>query len=129
MLRYAVLRRFPGKRATNPNRKETNIMQPNMKEMMRQAQRLQNKMMKLQEELANKTVEISVGGGMVKAVANGKPEIVSLTIEKEVVDPEDVEMLQDLVVAAVNEALARSKEMVDGEMAKLTGGLKMPGMF
>ncbi len=104
-------------------------MQPNMKEMMRQAQRLQNKMMKLQEDLANRTVEVSVGGGMVKAVANGKPEIVSLTIEKEVVDPEDVEMLQDLVVAAVNEALARSKEMVDGEMAKLTGGLKMPGMF
>ncbi len=104
-------------------------MQPNMKEMMRQAQRLQNKMMKLQEELANRTVEVSVGGGMVKAVANGKPEIVSLAIEKEVVDPEDVEMLQDLVVAAVNEALARSKEMVDAEMAKLTGGLKMPGMF
>jgi len=104
-------------------------MQPNIKEMMRQAQRLQTKMAKLQEELATKEIEASVGGGMVKAVANGKPEIVSVAIEKEVVDPEDVEMLQDLVVAAVNEALNRAKEMVDGEMAKLTGGLKLPGMF
>ncbi len=104
-------------------------MNPNMKEMMRQAQILQNKITKTQEELAKRTIEVSVGGGMVKAVANGKPEIVSLSIEKEVVDPEDVEMLQDLVVAAVNEALARSKEMVDTEMAKITGGLKMPGMF
>jgi len=103
-------------------------MQPNMKEMMRQAQRLQTKMGQLQSELATKEIEASVGGGMVKAVANGKPEIVSITIEKEVVDPEDVEMLQDLVVAAVNEALGRSKEMVEGEMAKLTGGLKLPGM-
>lgn len=104
-------------------------MQPNIKEMMRQAQRLQTKMAKLQEELATKEIEASVGGGMVKAVANGKPEIVSVAIEKEVVDPEDVEMLQDLVVAAVNEALNRAKEMVNGEMAKLTGGLKLPGML
>ncbi|MFO8240387.1 MAG: YbaB/EbfC family nucleoid-associated protein [Dissulfuribacterales bacterium] len=103
-------------------------MQPNMKEMMRQAQRLQTKIGKLQSELATKEIEASVGGGMVKAVSNGKPEIVSITIEKEVVDPEDVEMLQDLIVAAVNEALTRSKEMVEGEMAKLTGGLKLPGM-
>jgi len=103
-------------------------MQPNMKEMMRQAQRLQTKMGQLQSELATKEIEASVGGGMVKAVANGKPEIVSITIEKEVVDPEDIEMLQDLIVAAVNEALGRSKEMVEGEMAKLTGGLKLPGM-
>ncbi len=104
-------------------------MQPNMKEMMRQAQMLQKKMANLQEELARRDVEASAGGGMVKVVANGKPSIVSVTIEKEVVDPDDVEMLQDLVVAAVNEALARSKEMVDSEMAKVTGGLKMPGMF
>jgi DNA-binding YbaB/EbfC family protein len=100
-----------------------------MKEMMRQAQLLQKKMARLQEELASKEVEASVGGGMVKAVANGKPEIVSVVIEKEVVDPEDVEMLQDLVVSAVNEALARAKEMSDAEMAKITGGLKMPGLF
>ena len=104
-------------------------MHPNIKEMMKQAQRLQNKMAKLQEELSQRTVEASVGGGMVKAIANGKPEIVSISIEKEVVDPNDVEMLQDLVVAAVNEALQRAKEMVDAEMAKLTGGLKIPGMF
>lgn len=104
-------------------------MQPNMKEMMRQAQLLQKKMAKLQEELAAKEIEASVGGGMVKAIANGKPEIVSVTIEKEVVDPEDVEMLQDLVVSAVNEALTRAKEMSDAEMGRLTGGLKMPGMF
>ena len=104
-------------------------MQPNIKEMMRQAQRLQAKMAKVQEELATREIEASVGGGMVKAVANGKPEIVSISIEKEVVDPEDVEMLQDLVVAAVNEALNRAKEMVNGEMAKLTGGLQLPGMF
>ncbi len=104
-------------------------MHPNMKEMMRQAQILQNKMAKAQEELAAKTVEATAGGGMVKAVANGKQEIVSVTIEKEVVDPDDVEMLQDLVVAAVNEALKRSKEMMEQEMAKITGGLKIPGMF
>lgn len=104
-------------------------MHPNMKEMMRQAQRLQQKIQKIQEELAQKTVEVTVGGGMVKAVANGKPEIVSIHLEKEVVDPEDVEMLQDLVVAAVNEALARAKEMVEQEMAKVTGGLNIPGLF
>ncbi len=104
-------------------------MQPNMKEMMRQAQRLQAKIGQLQGELADREIEASVGGGMVKAIANGKPEIVSISIEKEVVDPEDIEMLQDLVVAAVNEALSRARELVDGEMAKLTGGLKLPGMF
>ncbi len=104
-------------------------MHPNMKEMMRQAQMLQNKMAKAQEDLASKSVEATAGGGMVKAVANGRQEILSVTIEKEVVDPDDVEMLQDLVVAAVNEALKRSKEMMEQEMAKITGGLKIPGMF
>jgi len=104
-------------------------MHPNMKEMMSQAQRLQAKIGKLQEELAQKTVEASVGGGMVKAVANGKPEIVSISFEKEVVDPDDIDMLQDLVVAAVNEALTRAKEMVESEMSKLTGGLNIPGLF
>ncbi len=104
-------------------------MHPNMKEMMRQAQMLQNKMAKAQEDLASKSVEATAGGGMVKAVANGRQEILSVTIEKEVVEPDDVEMLQDLVVAAVNEALKRSKEMMEQEMAKITGGLKIPGMF
>jgi DNA-binding YbaB/EbfC family protein len=80
-----------------------------MGNMMKQAQKLQTKMLKLQEELAEKTVETTAGGGMVKVVANGKQQIVSLQIEKEVVDPEDVEMLQDLILAAVNDALTKSQ--------------------
>ncbi|MDY6822601.1 MAG: YbaB/EbfC family nucleoid-associated protein [Thermodesulfobacteriota bacterium] len=99
-----------------------------MGNMMKQAQKLQSKMTKLQEELAEKTVEASAGGGMVKVVADGKQQIVSINIEKEVVDPEDVEMLQDLVIAAVNDALAKSQEMVSGEMSKLTGGMGIPGL-
>ena len=100
-----------------------------MGDMMKQAQKLQAKMIKLQEELAEKTVETSAGGGMVKVIANGKQQIVSINIEKEVVDPEDVEMLQDLIMAAVNDALTKSQEMVSGEMGKLTGGLKIPGLM
>jgi len=101
----------------------------NMGKMMKQAQQLQNKMMKMQEELGGRTVEGTAGGGMIKAVANGKQQIVSIAIEKEVVDPEDVEMLQDLVLAAVNDALNRSQEMVSGEMSKLTGGMNLPGLM
>ncbi len=100
-----------------------------MGNMMKQAQKLQKKMMELQEELAERTIESSSGGGMIKVVANGKQQIVSIRIEKEVVDPEDVDMLQDLIMAAVNEALTRSQEMVNEEMSKLTGGLNIPGMF
>jgi hypothetical protein len=96
--------------------------------MMKQAQKLQANMVKLQEELALKTVEAASGGGMVKVLANGKQQIVSIRIEKEVVDPEDVEMLQDLVLAAVNDALAKSQEMVSSEMSKLTGGISIPGL-
>jgi len=99
-----------------------------MGNMMKQAQQLQSKMLRLQEELAEKTVEASAGGGMVKVVANGKQQIVSVQIEKEVVDPDDVEMLQDLVLAAANDALTRSQEMVSTEMSKLTGGLNIPGL-
>ena len=99
-----------------------------MGNMMKQAQKLQTKMLKLQEELAEKTVETTAGGGMVKVVANGKQQIVSLQIEKEVADPEDVEMLQDLILAAVNDALTKSQEMVSAEMGKLTGGLNIPGL-
>jgi DNA-binding YbaB/EbfC family protein len=99
-----------------------------MGKMMKQAQQLQARMMKMQEELAERTVDGTAGGGMIKAVANGKQQIVSITIEEEVVDPEDVEMLQDLVVAAVNDALNRSQEMVSGEMSKLTGGMNIPGL-
>jgi hypothetical protein len=99
-----------------------------MGNMMKQAQKLQAKMLKMQEEMADKTVEATAGGGMIKAVANGRQQILSIQIEKEVVDPDDVEMLQDLILAAVNDALAKSQEMVSGEMGKLTGGLKIPGM-
>ena len=101
----------------------------NMGKMMKQAQQLQTKMMKMQEELAGRTVEGTAGGGMIKAVANGKQQVVSITIEEEVVDPEDVEMLQDLILAAVNDALNRSQEMVSSEMGKLTGGMNIPGLM
>jgi len=99
-----------------------------MGNMMKQAQKLQAKMLRLQEELADKTVEATAGGGMIKIVANGRQQILSIQIEKEVVDPDDVEMLQDLMLAAVNDALVKSQEMVSGEMSKLTGGLNIPGM-
>jgi len=99
-----------------------------MGQMMKQAQKLQSQMMKLQEELAEKTVESSSGGGMVTVVANGRQQIVSIQIENEVVDPDDVDMLQDLILAAVNDALAKAQEMVSSEMGKLTGGLNIPGL-
>lgn len=100
----------------------------NMGNMMKQAQKLQARMLKMQEELAGRTVEATAGGGMVKVVANGRQQVVSIAIEKEVVDPEDVEMLQDLLLAAVNDALTKSQEMVSAEMGKLTGGLGIPGL-
>ena len=100
-----------------------------MGNMMKQAQKLQTQMMRLQEELAEKTVEASAGGGMIKVVANGRQQILSIRIEKEVVDPEDVEMLQDLMLAAVNDALQKSQEMVSAEMSKLTGGMNIPGLM
>jgi DNA-binding YbaB/EbfC family protein len=99
-----------------------------MGNMMKQAQKLQAKMLRLQDELAEKTIETAAGGGMVKVVANGKQQIVAIQIEKEVVDPDDVEMLQDLIMAAVNDALTKSQEMVSAEMAKITGGLSIPGL-
>jgi len=99
-----------------------------MGNMMKQAQKLQAKMAKMQEELAEKVVETTSGGGMVKVVANGKQEIVSISIEQEVVDPEDTEMLQDLVLAAINDALDKSREMVSSQMGKLAGGLNIPGL-
>jgi DNA-binding YbaB/EbfC family protein len=104
-------------------------MMKGMGNMVKQAQKLQSKMLKLQDELANKTVESTAGGGMIKVVANGKQQIVSISMEKEVVDPEDVEMLQDLVLAAVNDALTKAQEMVSEEMGKLTGGLNLPGFM
>jgi DNA-binding YbaB/EbfC family protein len=97
--------------------------------MMKQAQKLQAGMVKLQEELALRTIEATSGGGMIKVQANGKQQIVSIKIEKEVVDPNDVEMLQDLILAAVNDALSKSQEMVSQEMSKLTGGISIPGLM
>lgn len=99
-----------------------------MGNLMKQAQQLQGRIAALQEELGGRTVEATAGGGMVKVTVNGKQELVSLTIEKEVIDPEDKEMLEDLVAAAINEGLNRSREMVQSEMAKLTGGLNIPGL-
>ncbi len=99
--------------------------------MMKQIKLMQQKMQKIQEELAEKQVEGSAGGGMVTAIVNGKQELLEIKIDKEVVDPDDVEMLQDLIVAAVNQALKKSQEMMNEEMAKLTGGLgiNIPGLF
>lgn len=100
----------------------------NMGQMMKQAQKLQEDMKQLQEELGEKRVEGTAGGGMVQAVATGKQELVSIEIEKDVVDPEDIEMLQDLVTAAVNEALRKSRDMVTEQMSRLTGGIDIPGL-
>jgi DNA-binding YbaB/EbfC family protein len=96
--------------------------------IMREAQKLQAEMAKMQEEAKKKTVEATSGGGMVTVTASGAGEIVSIKIDKEVVNPEDVEMLEDLVMAACNEALRRAQEMVSEEMSKVSGGLQLPGM-
>ena len=101
---------------------------PNMGQLMKQAQQIQTKMAKLQEDLGDRTVEASSGGGMVIVVANGRQEVLSIKIEREVIDPDDSEMLQDLILAAVNDALTRAKDMVNEEMGKLTKGMNIPGM-
>lgn len=97
--------------------------------MLKQAQKMQQEMAKIQEEAAKKTTEASSGGGMVTAVVNGKQQLLSLKIEEDVVDPSDIEMLQDLIVAAINEAMKKSQEMVAADMGKLAGGLNIPGLF
>ena len=102
---------------------------PNMGNLLKKAQELQEKMAKLQEELGEKTVEASSGGGMVTVAANGKQEIVSIKIDPEVVDANDVEMLEDLVLAAINDALYQAKQMLSEEMSQLTGGVKIPGII
>jgi DNA-binding YbaB/EbfC family protein len=102
----------------------------NMGKMMKQIQKMQNDMVKLQEELQQRTLEITSGGGAVRVVISGKKELVSLTIDQEAMDPEDPEMLQDMIVAAVNEALRKVEEMVADEMKKITGGISLPpGLF
>jgi DNA-binding YbaB/EbfC family protein len=97
--------------------------------IMKQAQQMQAKIARIQQELETREVEATAGGGMVTARVDGKQQLLDLKIEKEVVDPEDVDMLQDLVLAAVNEALQKSQQMVQEEMAKVTGGMNIPGMF
>jgi nucleoid-associated protein EbfC len=101
----------------------------NLGNIMNQAKMMQNRLAQIQEEMATRTVEASSGGGMVSVTANGRQEILAIKIEPEVVNPEDVEMLQDLIQAAVNDALRKAQEMVAQEMAKVTGGLKIPGLF
>lgn len=102
----------------------------NMGNLMKQAQKVQQKMMKMQEELAQREVSAQAGGGMVEATVNGRGELLRLRLEPEVVDPEDIEMLADMVVAAVGEAQRRSQDMMQEEMGKLTGGMGLPpGMF
>jgi len=101
---------------------------PNMGNLLKQAQQFQAKMAKLQEELGERTVEASAGGGMVAVVANGKQEILSVTIDREVIDPDDKEMLQDLIMAAVNDAMNKAKSMMQEEMGKLTHGLNLPNI-
>jgi hypothetical protein len=96
---------------------------------MNQAKMMQSRLAQIQAEMAQKTVEASSGGGMVTVMVNGQNEILSVKIEPEVVNPDDVEMLQDLIQAAVNDALHKAQEMVSQEMAKVTGGLKIPGLF
>jgi DNA-binding YbaB/EbfC family protein len=101
---------------------------PNLGNLMKQAQQFQAKFAKLQEELSEKTVEGTAGGGMVTVVANGRQEILSVKIEREVVDPEDIEMLQDLILAAVNDGLTKAKNMMNEEMGKITQGLNLPNI-
>jgi hypothetical protein len=99
-----------------------------LKNMMKQVQDIQGRINGMQSELAEKTVETSSGGGMVTVTANGKQEIISINISPEIIDPSDISMLQDLVTAAVNTALKSSKEMMQEELSKITGGIKIPGL-
>jgi nucleoid-associated protein EbfC len=100
-----------------------------LKQLQKMQKELQDRMEKVQEELKTKTVDASAGGGIVTATANGNQEIVAVKIQKEAVDEDDLEMLEDLVVAAVNQALEKSKELNQDELSKLTGGIRIPGFF
>ncbi|MDW7650860.1 MAG: YbaB/EbfC family nucleoid-associated protein [Bacillota bacterium] len=105
-------------------------MKGNMGNMMKQVQKMQKEMMKMQEELQQRTLEATSGGGMVRVEISGKKELVNLVIDPEAVDPDDVEMLQDMILAAVNEGLRKVDDMMASEMQKLTGGMNLPpGLF
>ena len=101
----------------------------NQASMIKQAQKMQQEMLRMQEEMENKTYSAAAGGGMVKASVNGKHELVELEINPETVDPDDVEMLQDMVIAAVNEAMRTADADSANSMSRLTGGLNLPGLF
>ena len=101
----------------------------NMGKMMKQVQKMQEQMQKTQAEIEQRTIEVTAGGGAVKVTANGKQQIMSIEISPDVVDPEDVEMLQDIILAAVNEAIQKTQEMMQEEMKKITGGINIPGLF
>lgn len=101
----------------------------NMHNMMKQMQKMQKQMQKVQEELKEKTVEGTAGGGMVSITLNGHKELVNVSIKPEAVDPDDVEMLEDLIMAAMNDAMKKADELIQSDMGKLTGGLNIPGLF
>ena len=101
----------------------------NMNQMMKQVKKMQEQMLKAQEELGTKTVIGTSGGGVVTAEVNGHKKLTSITIKPEAVDPEDVEMLQDLVMAAVNDAMTKADELANQDMGKFTNGMKIPGLF
>ena len=105
------------------------MMPGNMNNLLKQAQKMQENMQKIQQELAAKEVEASVGGGAITVKVNGKRELIDIAIKPEVVDPDDIEMLQDLVISAVNEALRKVDDMQSAQMGKLTGGMNIPGLF
>ncbi len=104
-------------------------MPGNMNNMLKQVQKMQKQMQQVQSEVEEKEVEVTAGGGAITVMVNGKKELLDIQIKPEVVDPDDVEMLQDLIVAAVNEALRKADEMVSKEMGKVTGGMNIPGLF
>lgn len=101
----------------------------NMNQMMKQVKKMQEQMLKAQEDLANKTFEGTAGGGVVSVTVNGQKKVTAVVIKPEAVDPDDVEMLQDLVLAATNDAMTKAEETAGKEMSKLTGGLNIPGLF
>jgi len=101
----------------------------NIQQMMKQAQKMQKQMEEMQASLVNKSLEVSAGGGAIKVTINGEKQITDLTISPDVVDPDDVEMLQDLVISAVNEAIRQMEEAANTQMSKITGGMNLPGLF
>ena len=102
---------------------------PNMNQMMKQAQKMQEQMLKMQEEMEEKKFEATAGGGAVRVVVSGKREVLEVELKPEVVDPDDIEMLQDLIVASINEAIRKLEADNASQMGQLTGGLNIPGLF